>query len=88
MNLELAGYACGQAFRGDEVPRLLTDLKPHLILLDISLPDIEGYELLPQFEQSGLPVIILTARNGLTDKIRVQAFFWGSDRHFFKSTKS
>lgn len=70
LNLELAGYDCEQAYSGEEVHRVLSGFDPHLILLDISLPDMAGYDLMPRFERSGIPVIFLTARNSLADKVK------------------
>ncbi|MBB3128217.1 DNA-binding response OmpR family regulator [Paenibacillus rhizosphaerae] len=70
LNLELAGYDCRQAYSGQEAQCILTDFSPDLVLLDISLPDMEGYELLDRFKNSEVPVIFLTARSALIDKVK------------------
>ncbi|NIK71874.1 MULTISPECIES: response regulator transcription factor [unclassified Paenibacillus] len=70
LNLELAGYGCRQAYCGQEAENLLAEFAPDLVLLDISLPDMEGYELLERFKRIEVPVIFLTARNALVDKVR------------------
>ncbi|MBW7453094.1 response regulator transcription factor [Paenibacillus sepulcri] len=70
LNLEVAGYECKQAYNGQDAQSVLSGFSPQLILLDISLPDMEGYELMPRFSRSGVPVIFLTARNSLADKVR------------------
>ena len=44
--------------------------QPELILLDIMLPEIDGYELLEYIKPSGTPVIFLTAKGALNDRIR------------------
>ncbi|MFC4810495.1 response regulator transcription factor [Paenibacillus sp. GCM10023250] len=70
LNLELAGYGCRQAYSGKEAQLALSDFTPDLALLDLSLPDMEGYELLDRFKHGEVPVIFLTARNALTDKVK------------------
>ena len=70
LNLDLAAYESKQAFDGTAALTALASFSPDLILLDISLPDMEGFELLSQFKTKGLPVIFLTARNSLTDKVK------------------
>ncbi|SFD74889.1 DNA-binding response regulator, OmpR family, contains REC and winged-helix (wHTH) domain [Paenibacillus catalpae] len=70
LNLELAGYECQQAYSGQDAHSVLTDFTPDLVLLDISLPDVEGYELLERFKNIEIPVIFLTARNALVDKVK------------------
>ncbi|GMK44626.1 DNA-binding response regulator [Paenibacillus glycanilyticus] len=70
LNLELAGYVCRQAYSGQEAQSILEDFAPDLVLLDISLPDMEGYELLDRFKRIEIPVIFLTARNALVDKVK------------------
>ncbi len=55
---------------------ILARHKPDLILMDINMPDIDGYELCQVLKQSRLmrktPIIMLTERNGLIDKIRAK----------------
>jgi twitching motility two-component system response regulator PilG len=62
-----------------EPARALTTLvrqKPALVLLDISMPDISGYELCSMLRQSTLlreiPIVMLTGRDGMIDKIRAR----------------
>ncbi|WP_274649570.1 response regulator transcription factor [Paenibacillus humicola] len=70
LNLELAGHNCRQAYSGQEALSVFTDFSPDLALLDITLPDMEGYKLLERLKQSEVPVIFLTARNALADKVK------------------
>jgi DNA-binding response OmpR family regulator len=70
LNLNLVGYKSVQAFDGNAALSTLNTFSPDLILLDIALPDIEGFDLLSQFKQKGLPVIFLTAKSGLSDKVK------------------
>ncbi|MEL4105999.1 response regulator transcription factor [Oscillospiraceae bacterium WX1] len=70
LNLDLAGYSSRQSLDGKTALCALTDFSPDLILLDISLPDIDGFELMSQLGVRDTPVIFLTARSGLSDKVK------------------
>lgn len=54
--------------------RLMFEPLPHLVLLDLTLPDGSGYQILERMkkvpEMAKIPVIILTARDGLIDKLK------------------
>ena len=43
--LELAGFEVGEAGNGEEALRMARDLHPDLVLLDVNLPDIKGFEV-------------------------------------------
>lgn len=70
INLIAEGYKCTCAYDGktgaDYIEKELFDL----ILLDIMLPEIDGYELLEYVKPIGTPVIFLTAKNGVDDRIK------------------
>lgn len=70
INLIAEGYQCTCAYDGktgaDYIEKELFDL----ILLDIMLPKINGYELLEYVKPIGTPVIFLTAKNGVDDRIK------------------
>jgi two-component system, OmpR family, alkaline phosphatase synthesis response regulator PhoP len=70
LNLQVAGYESIQAFNGKEVLPILETQEVDLILLDVMLPDIDGFQLMDLIRPMGIPVIFLTARDGLTDKIQ------------------
>jgi len=57
---------------------------PHLVVLDVMLPDLDGFEVLARMEGRGrpVPVIFLTARGDLTDKLR--GFSLGGDDYVTK----
>jgi CheY-like chemotaxis protein len=63
--LQREGFAVDVALDGEEGVRLARTLEPDLILLDMSLPVLDGYEAARQIkrspESSGIPVIALTA---------------------------
>ena len=69
--LQADGYAVVTAARGEEALDLLEDQRPDLVVLDLMMPGMDGFETLRHIrEQSQLPVIMLTARAGDADKLR------------------
>ena len=70
MNLEDAGYACTCAYDGMAAADLLEEHTYDLILLDIMLPKVDGYELLEYIRPLGIPVIFLTAKADLKDRVK------------------
>ncbi|MGN2368577.1 response regulator transcription factor [Clostridium cagae] len=62
-NFEVKG-----AYNGESALKLLEEFQPHLVLLDIMLPDISGFELCKSISQK-FYVIMLTARDDVIDKI-------------------
>lgn len=56
---------------GAEALRVVEDERPDLVLLDIGLPDIDGYQVLSEIRAfTAVPVIMLTARDEPIDKVR------------------
>ncbi|MEO5340153.1 MAG: response regulator [Magnetococcus sp. MYC-9] len=59
---------------GREILRLVTDCRPQLILLDIGLPDMDGYEVFRRLkfhpDAQEVPVIFLTGRDGMDDELQ------------------
>ena len=70
LNLQMAGYECNQAFDGKSAVEMLEHNTYDLALLDIMLPEIDGYELLPYFKKKGIPAIYLTAKDSVLDKVK------------------
>lgn len=70
LNLSMAGYELLEAADGNEALEKIKDNKLDLVLLDIMLPRIDGYELLPNITKKDIPVILLTAKDGLKDKVK------------------
>ena len=61
MNLRKAGYHCIWASDGGRAADLMDSEKFDLLLLDVMLPEINGYELMEYARSLELPVIFLTA---------------------------
>lgn len=70
MNLEDAGYQCTCALDGLTAADILEKHTFDLVLLDIMLPKVDGYELLEYMKPTGTPVIFLTAKAGLNDRVK------------------
>jgi len=68
--LEKDGFQVFSAFDGQSALDLAFQLQPDLIILDLMLPEISGWEVCRSIRQkSDIPIIILTARDEVTDKI-------------------
>lgn len=71
MNLEVAGYHPVPFLDGEEVSKSLTeDSNYACALVDVMLPGKNGFELLPELKNQGIPVIFLTAKGAVQDKVR------------------
>lgn len=70
LTLTGAGYACEQANDGGTAADLIAEHDYELAVLDIMLPGIDGYELLRYLRSTGTPVIFVTARTSLQDRVR------------------
>jgi len=71
LRLDRAGYCTMRATDGSAGLRLLHEHHPDLVLLDIGLPGLDGWQVLERIRDiSDVPVIILTARGLETEKVR------------------
>ena len=70
MNLKKAGYACECAYDGQEAADRMEDGHYDLLLLDIMLPKINGYELMEYAKSIQLPVIFITAMDSTENKVK------------------
>jgi len=66
------GFAVEPASTGREALAKAAELRPELVLLDIMLPDLDGFEVCRRLRDAGLlmPVLFLTARDATEDKVR------------------
>jgi len=67
-NLQLVGHKCTQCFDGSEVLKTMYEKEFDLVLLDVMLPGISGFDLISKLE--GTPVIFVTAKGELEDKLQ------------------
>ena len=70
ISLSNSGYSCDTAENGIQALEKIDNGKYDLILLDIMLPEADGFELLEYIRPLGIPVIFLTAKNALKDRVR------------------
>lgn len=70
ISLKEAGYECTCAGDGDEAADILIQKRFDLVLLDIMLPGANGYELLEFVRPMEIPVIFLTAKGEVADKVK------------------
>ncbi len=82
INLAAEGYHCTCAYDGKAGADYIEKETFDLILLDIMLPEINGFELLEYIRPTGTPAIFLTAKGGLDD--RVKGLKLGADDYIVK----
>lgn len=70
MTLKRSGYQCIGAYDGIQAANLIEKENFDLILLDIMLPGIDGFELMDYIRSTGTPVIFLTAKNAVADRVK------------------
>jgi len=71
LNLEHDGFLVSEAFNGKQAIQKMRDTTPDLILLDVMMPDLNGFEVLEMIrEVSSVPVIMLTAKGEEDDRVR------------------
>ena len=70
LSLTRAGYQCVCAYDGIDAANLIEKETFDLILLDIMLPGIDGFELMDYIRSTGTPVIFLTAKNAVKDRVK------------------
>lgn len=68
--MEKAGYHCVCAYDGNQAVEQIEQQVFDLILMDVMLPGIDGFELMEYIRELGVPVVFLTAKAALNDKIR------------------
>lgn len=81
--LTKAGYGVTVARNGREGLKRVYELRPHLVILDIMMPDMDGWEACSRIrEVADVPIIMLTARGQESDKVR--GLKMGADDYLIK----
>jgi two-component system OmpR family response regulator len=70
--LRYEGFEVQTAATGRDALKAVTAFRPALVVLDIMLPDLDGFEVQRQLADNGgkIPVVFLTAKDGTEDKVR------------------
>lgn len=81
--LSFEGFTVETAERGDQVLQQVRTLNPDVVILDIMLPEMDGFEVAEQLRQhSDVPILMLTARDAVQD--RIQGLACGADDYLVK----
>ncbi len=71
LNLEQDGFRVTEAYRGSQAVDKLRSALPDLVLLDVMMPDMDGFDVLRIIREiSSIPVIMLTAKGEEDDRVR------------------
>lgn len=70
INLQIIGYEVVVASDGNEGKRIFEAESIDLILLDVMLPGINGFELIESIKRKDIPVIFITAKDSVMDKVK------------------
>lgn len=70
LSLGKVGYSCECAYDGMTAADMLDVNSYDLVLLDVMLPNVDGFELMEYIKPLGIPVIFLTAKNSVSDRVR------------------
>ena len=79
-NLSLVGHECTQLFDGESAVKAIWDGNFDLVLLDVMLPGLSGFEVIKQIPKT--PVIFVTAKTALNDKLA--GLYLGGDDYIVK----
>lgn len=70
LSLSKEGYYCECAFDGATAADMVTETPYDLVLLDIMLPEVNGFELMEYIKPLNIPVIFLTAVNSVDNRVK------------------
>ena len=81
--LEASGYTCFCAYNGEDGLRMAKEIIPDLMILDVMMPHMDGWEVCREVRSSSqIPIIMLTARSDERDEL--QGFELGVDEYISK----
>lgn len=83
-SLKFAGFETATASDGNEALRVAARFRPHLVVIDVMLPDLDGFTVLRLLRErmGDLPVVFLTARDD--SKYKIQGLTVGGDDYITK----
>ena len=70
LSLKKAGYFCDCVFDGEAAADKIDETAYDLVLLDVMLPKADGFELLEYIRPLGIPVIFITAKSAVEDRVK------------------
>lgn len=70
INLSLVGYEVFTAEDGLEAENFLENTKVNLILLDVMIPEIDGFSLIEKIKKYNIPIIFVTAKESVLDRVK------------------
>ena len=81
--LQKDGYLVEAITEFEDAARLLAALRPDLVILDLNLPEISGFQICQELKnKTAIPVLVLTSRDRVKDEL--QAFRLGADEYLTK----
>ena len=81
--LQKDGYLAEAITELEDAARLLAALRPDLVILDLNLPEISGFQICQELKnKTAIPVRVLTSRDQVKDEL--QAFHLGADEYLTK----
>ncbi|OAA95148.1 response regulator transcription factor [Clostridium coskatii] len=80
--LKREGYLVERAYDGEEALHKVDIFNPHIVILDLMLPVIKGYDVCKKLENKNIGIIMLTAKEDIVDKILGLEF--GADDYMTK----
>ena len=70
LSLTKAGYSCTCDYDGSPAANILVEEHFDLALQDVMLPEVSGFELMEYIQPTGTPVIFITAKNSVDDRVK------------------
>ncbi|WP_338749546.1 response regulator transcription factor [Bacillus sp. FJAT-52991] len=86
LNLRMVNYETSQVYNGRQALELIEKEQFDLILLDVMLPEIDGFSIIDKIKHRGIPVIFLSAKSSITDKVK--GLKMGADDYIVKPFES
>lgn len=67
--LKREGYIVDTAYNGKEALHSVDSFNPNILILDLMLPEINGYDICKKLQEKNIGIIMLTAKNNIVDKL-------------------